>query len=222
MNTGFTVDTAEFRKALREYSSLSSRELSEIINSRMFFVALKAFRALAPTFKFEQQAIIRSRLEAAPSKVAARAARSGSASKPLMLANLLVQAARKKKGLLGLQGRKLHTASNKLIRRRAASAGYLKSALASAMRYFSRYTSGQRSPEGRRMRGIRNQQQAAVQGFNPVASFALSIGMKPGQESKVSSRYSAAVQSALDSETEQLKQQIAIRMQRLSDKLKGR
>lgn len=125
------IDTRDFAETLKRYMEHTKKDLAEVVNTKAFFVCLKALKhtpaARAAQIERElRQKIIVDRPEG---KTIIRRSRKGVAR-----INLIVNARRKKKGLPGLQGAAMEAESLKVINARKASVGFAKAGWVWALR----------------------------------------------------------------------------------------
>lgn len=113
------VDLSDFNKKMDEYVKFNKRNISEIINAKLFFIARNAVN----NTKKVDRAKIKNELMA-PSRV----------NPQVPLAAILVNKERKRNGSKGLNGSELKNAIKTFINRRISSIGFLKSGWLPAIR----------------------------------------------------------------------------------------
>ena len=113
------LDTSQFEKAMSEYVKVNRRNMSDIVNAKLFFIARNAVN----NTKKSDKAKIKNELMA-PSKI----------NPQVPLAAILVNKERKRNGFKGLNGSELKSAIKRFINRRISSIGFLKSGWLPAIR----------------------------------------------------------------------------------------
>lgn len=137
MQPGIKVDMTEFNAAMREYATSSSRELSQILNSRLFFVLARAFLMLRPASPQGERNRIRTYLREPIgdiNKVSRKTGKKLGKNRLLRRVHLITQAKNKKAGNKGLYGEDMKKASASLMRRAIGSVGYLAAPVAKAIK----------------------------------------------------------------------------------------
>lgn len=136
MKATVTVDTTEFKAALREFAPLSRSTLADIVNRRAFFLLARVFVLLKPqqlqAFRNKVRAYLNEpigerRFDKATGKKVGRA-------RILRRVHLIVQAKRRNAGEKGLYGDEMKEAAAKFRRQSIGSVGYLKSGVAKAIK----------------------------------------------------------------------------------------
>jgi hypothetical protein len=222
MSASFTLETKEFQQAVRECLASTSRELSVAVNSRMFAIAVKAFKAMRPIDKAGRRKVVEAYLRAPPSKARVKwRIRRGNDFQPVSLANLLVQKLRGERGEKGLYGQELRKATESFIKTEKSRVGYLRSAFSGLAARFARFAQ-QPAPKGGRYRAMKQRHKAAQPGFNPVAEMNATASIASGQSGNVSREYEAALRVAMASELEEMKAHIAKKMQAVADRHNAR
>lgn len=137
MQPTFKLDTTEFHAAMLEYVATSSRELSQIITSRLFFVLTRAFLLLRPASPQAERQRIRNYLREPLgdiNKVSRKTGKKLATTRLLRRVHLITQAKNKKAGNKGLYGEEMKKASAAVLRRSIASVGYLAAPVAKAIK----------------------------------------------------------------------------------------
>lgn len=137
MQPQIKIDMTEFNAAMREYAVSSSRELSQIINSRMFYVLARAFLLLRPASPQGERNRIRTYLREPVgdvNKVSAKTGKKIGKNRLLRRVHLITQARNKKDGKKGLYGEDMKKASASFMRRAIGSVGYLAAPVAKAIK----------------------------------------------------------------------------------------
>ncbi len=134
------LDTREFSETLLRYMEFTKKDFAEVINTKAFFVALKALRftasARASQIERELRAkIIVERIQLGKSQ----ATLIRNSKRGVARINLIVNARRKRKGLPGLKGGEMEEASEKIIAARKASVGFAKAGWVWALKDLAPY-----------------------------------------------------------------------------------
>lgn len=164
MNATLHLETAEFQRAMRQHLLSTSQELSKAINSRMFYLMLRAYILLPPRSPQELRNQIRQYMNR---EVEARGrtvtyTKKGVAtdkwkrwgkSRQFMLKHKIAQVRRKERGLKGAYGQEMKTAAAGLLRRAVGSVGYLKSSVVKSIKalngHFTQWGGRTRKANGR-------------------------------------------------------------------------
>lgn len=137
MTPRLTLETAEFYKALKEFSVKSSRSLPEIINARMFYVLARAFLFLRPANPEAERARIRGYLREPigdVNRVSRKTGKRIGKNRILRRVHLITQAKNAMAGKTGLYGTDMKKAAGKMMRRAIGSVGYLAAPVAKAIK----------------------------------------------------------------------------------------
>ena len=239
METGFTIDTREFSKALRDYAETTRKTAAQIVNQRAYNVAGRAIDMLKPSPGEEQstRARIKSYLQQRRGSDRFLITKTGKKSKKrvrkslqLILANLIVQKRRAKAGLKGLYGREMVDAEGKFTRVAQAGVGFLKSPFAAVIRALTKY-----QPPGLRMKirtrwgdisiwpGSRGSAKVipALPGTRPIVTMSMFWNV-PGQPTKVERLTRYALQRGFDLEEAELVRHMTEVLQKEADKINAR
>ena len=137
MQPQIKIDMTEFNAAMREYAVSSSRELSQIINSRMFYVLARAFLLLRPASPQGERNRIRDYLREPigdVNKISRKTGKKLGKTRLLRRVHLITQARNKKAGNKGLYGADMKKAAAKFMRASISSVGYLAAPVAKAIK----------------------------------------------------------------------------------------
>jgi hypothetical protein len=133
LSPSIRIDTTKLNAAIREYMSFTKKDLAEVINTKAFFIALKALQ-YTPAAK---QARIQAELyRTVPAKVIKRryGRVSAKGAPPVRLIYLIVNARQRQAGRKGLKGSAMAEAAQKIIGARMASVGFEKAGWVWALR----------------------------------------------------------------------------------------
>ncbi len=138
MKVSIDVEGEKFNAVMREWLKGTSRAIPDAINSRMAFLLMRAFTIMPPrgvqlkrnaVSAYMDQPVGLRRFDPGTGKFVG--AKSG---RVLRRQHLIAQARAKKEGKKGLYGKEMRKAAGALRRRAVGSVGYLKSAIAVAIR----------------------------------------------------------------------------------------
>lgn len=138
MKVSIDVEAAKFNAVMMEWLKGTSRAIPDAINSRMAFLLMRAFTIMPPrgvqlkrnaVSAYMDQPVGLRRFDPGTGKFVG--AKSG---RVLRRQHLIAQARAKKEGKKGLYGKEMRKAAGALRRRAVGSVGYLKSAIAVAIR----------------------------------------------------------------------------------------
>ncbi len=107
-----SVDTRQFDKVFKEYMEHTKKDLTSVVNNKLFFICRGAVRET----KSADSTGVKAGLMAASTK-----------NSKAPLAAILVNKQRGKKGEIGLQGSKMKTEVNKFIGKRVRAINFLRS-----------------------------------------------------------------------------------------------
>lgn len=235
-----TIDTAPFSAALRETLANTRRAAAEVINSRMFFLAARAYVNLPPKSPQAERDKIRSDLT---NQLAdrGRVTKKGrylrfAKIRQLQSRHKIIQAIRARHGEKGLYGQAMRDAAGKFLRGRIARVGYLKAAMVLIMRKFSIYQkfsqynaattqlakdAGYAIGQAGRVatfKGITGDTNtASVYSPDPRAEFSLTIKIADGQEDNVGALYNTALGKAFADETTEMQQHLLKRLEQSAE-----
>jgi hypothetical protein len=137
MQPEFKLNWPEFNATLRAYIADSSRELSQILNSRLFYLLARAFLLLRPASPQTERNRIRDYLREPlgdVNKVSRKTGKKLGKTRLLRRVHLITQAKNRKAGNPGLYGDDMKKASAGVLRRSINSVGYLAAPVAKAIK----------------------------------------------------------------------------------------
>jgi hypothetical protein len=193
-----TVDTRAFDAALKKYMEFNKKAIPEIINTKAYFVARNAVTATETTdaAKIEQQLRATANSHSAP------------------LGAILVNLRQRSKGLQGLNGSKMATAVNKLIRARKRTVNFLRAGWIPAIQKVGLFLPKKPAAVSKKVKTF-GAPQGGASGANPTRNWRcfaeiwndVTGGDKDdgtqsnGNPTKVASIIEAGLQKAIDKET---------------------
>jgi hypothetical protein len=133
LSVSIRIDTTRLNSAIREYMNHTKKDLAEVVNTKAFFIALKALR-YTPAAK--EARISAELFRTVPAKVLKRryGRVSAKGQAPVRLIYLIVNARQRQAGRKGLKGAAMADAAQKIIGARMASVGFEKAGWVWALR----------------------------------------------------------------------------------------
>lgn len=215
----FDVDMREFNAALRSYATASTKELSDIINQKMFFITRGAHR-LTPK-------VDRAKVEAELGVIAYRVSRSKKTGQfkkrnaiigGTRLIYAIVNARRRRAGQPGLQKQEMKKAARNLLANRFRGIGTLKAGWVSAIRTFAKAAKMPISIGGVPVKG-KAQSVVAKPSFNPKAEVTYNVtSFDTNHKPYIDQRTVSALAQAFRDEAASMAQYVASKMQKLTNK----
>lgn len=197
MAVEITVDTREFKAALREYIKVSRRTLPEIVNKRAVNIAFKAIRYTPKARKSRINKDLKQKSRTNPNAP---------------LSAILVNAGRKP----GLYGEDMKQAVEELRERRHKSLGFIKSGWLGAVNDLQPHAKVfRRAPRVNLQNKPKGYGRPARQGLNPTAEIVNQVAgaVKVG---------SPALQRAMNDDAADMKNFVAKRMQQDANRFNAR
>jgi hypothetical protein len=204
------VNTRDFDRAFAEYKKNCSREISEAVVTKAYYIARNAVNTTST---------------ADGEKIKAELLTHSQVNPDAPLAAILVNTKRGKDGKKGLQGEAMKTAMEKFIRARERSKNWLRSGWIAAIKEIEPYVKSKGSapnydkkvkvkgaPKGGAKVG-------SLQSWRPFAKIWNSVygNKKPGSEAKVTPILEEGLQKAVDKETASMIQYIEKKLQKAHD-----
>jgi len=201
---GLKLDTREFKSTLAEYSKISRRSRTEIVNTKAFFIAR---RAIVETTKADKSAINRI-----------------SRGKTGKIVGMLINARRGKRGEKGLYGDMMAEAVAMVKASRMRAISFVKSGWIPAVRTLEKLTKYRRglarSQEGSSIGKVRQVGQAKGSASPATTSFGIvralisnhALRSKKTTANKGESVATKGLQKAIDFETNSMKQYIEMKL----------
>lgn len=245
MSVSIKFDDTEFRKALKEHLLSTKRELSDALNSRMFFLLVRFFVLCPPRSVQQYRQKVREYLNEPMESQARFSKRTGkrvSKLKTFRRVHKIVQSAQRKSGQKGLYGEEMKNAAASFRRRAIGSVGYMKSSIAKAIKkingHFTQYgkLGGKRPYNHNRallsiareygqwadanvamFRGTNAYTENAKPGFNPRVYAHMTVAVKNNQFSNVQQRMDDAFRQALADETAAIQKHLTEAAQAAAD-----
>ena len=138
MKVSLDVEAAKFNAVMKEWLAGTSRALPDAINSRMAFLLMRAFTIMPPQSVGIKRDAVRLYMDqpVGERRFDRRAGKfvGWKSGRVLRRQHLIAQARAKKEGKKGLYGKEMRKAAGAVRRRAIGSVGYLKSAIAVAIR----------------------------------------------------------------------------------------
>jgi len=239
MSDTLTIDTTQFKKALREYAETTRKTIAQIVNQRAYNVAGRAMDLMKPAPGDEQgtRTRIKSYLQQRRgadryviSKTGKKTRKKVKKSLQLVVANLIIQKRRSRRGLKGLYGQAMIAAEGAFTQASQVGVGFLKSPLVAIVRGLTDY-----QPPGRRMpiktrwgrisiwpgskgSGTVN---PAKPGDNATATMKMNWNVK-GMPKKVERLTTIPLQSAFNAEEAEMRRHVAEKLQKEADKINAK
>lgn len=137
-----SVNTDEFKRVLNVWKQNTSQEMATAINRRMFYVLVRAFAILPPKHLDAERAKIRAYLTKQKLRLAPQVRfviingkiYHYGLTKPQIAANKILNARLGRAGAKGLYGAEMESRTRSFVAKSIASAGYMKSAVAKAIK----------------------------------------------------------------------------------------
>lgn len=233
------LDTRQFRRAIQVYAETTRKTGAQIVNQRAYNVAGRAMDMMKPEPGGEQaqRAKIRAYMNTRRgedryviSKTGKRTKKKVKRMHQLVVANLIVQARRAKKGLTGLYGQAMISAEGQFVQAAQVGVGFLKSPFVAIVRGLTEYQPpGKRMPiktrwgkisvwPGSKGYGTVN---PALPGTSPQVKFELRWRVK-GAPTKVQRLTLPVLQRAFDAEAAGMRQHVIDKLQEAADKINAR
>jgi hypothetical protein len=135
-NVSIQLDLRDFNSTLQRYMEFTKKDLAEVVNTKAFFICLKALKHTpnARASQIEREMRQKIIVDRAQGKTVIRRSRKGVAR-----VNLIVNARRKWNGDPGLQGAEMEAAALKIINARKAAVGFAKAGWVWALRDLAPY-----------------------------------------------------------------------------------
>lgn len=241
MAAGITIDTRQFKAALKERAQNMTRSIPDELNQRLINIVGRAYDKIKPLPGSEQSARTRVRSylnEQLTQRFTIRKTgknkgkfrKKGSRANQLVRANLIIQARRKKLGLKGLYGAEMRDAEGRFKQAAQIGVGSLKLPLLGIIRKlnplvkfksaFSR-TGTVRPKTGFVSRiatwptsGYGASVKPAVEGWRSHVSWRMYWGNVPGVPRKIRRMIEPFLQRAVDEETAEMRRHTAAKLQK--------
>ena len=233
----FSIDP-RFQPALREYMAHTEKDIAEVLNTKLFFIARGASRETpkADRAKYERELGVvsyraqtyktnNSRTGAVKGQI--RRDKSGRAkfqrvfSKGPTLANLIINARKGQAGKPGLAGAAMKSAVGKMLGKRARSVGTLRAGWLGAIRILARAVGQARDGvdgSASRVEG-RSRATPARLGWNPRASLEYLVNsFDKDHRPYIDRRVGEALRKAFDAEMRSMREYLARKMAGTAEK----
>jgi hypothetical protein len=215
---GITIDTKAFGRELARYLTVARKDAATVLNTKAFFITLTALwnTPKVPSSKIERElgraGSPRARVPQPHGRRTTHHRRTSVRGRPT-IANLIVQARRRKAGEKGLKGAALAEATRKFIGKRKRSRAFLASGWVPAVAALANYVdAAQRYKGGRsasrngdvriygRNKGSAIPADANKQGANLTAAIVNSVTPSGPRSSQAEAVMRRALQEAIDKE----------------------
>jgi hypothetical protein len=211
-----TVDTSAFDKAFKDYTQFNKRAMSEIVNTKAYYIARNAVNLTDSVDKSK----IKSDLEG-PSRV----------NPKVPLVNILINAQRGGQGLKGLQGAEMRSEANKLKKIKQNSSNFLRAGWIAAINAIGKFMPKKGGPSYKKVK-IKGQEKGGGKGapkenawrtsasiWNTVTGYINNHGLnKHNEPSKVAAILEKGLQKAIDKETASMQAYVTKKLQEGIDK----
>lgn len=230
MADGITINTAQFRAAMREYKEFTKRDLATILNTKGFYISRGAVRATyRPTKEKVRRDLEKLFGGKRVSKVTVtRFSSSGFTQFQAPLLALIINARRGRKGLPGLYGSAMKKVMDSEVGRRYRSIGFIASGFLQAIKDFEPYAERKGSAPARDS-SVKQFGQAkgygtpARSGGWVVKAIINNSASAHGDTKGALEKFATAgLQTAVDAEVASMKQYIEQKMQETANKVNAK
>ena len=212
------IDDRQFQAALRQYMSISSRTLAEILNKKMLRIAFAAHKKTpkADRAQIEQQlGVVGYKFSKSRKTGLFKRRKAITASGALV--HRIINARLGRAGKKGLYGKDMKKASQSFLGKRFRVIGTLKAGWLAAIRAFAKATGEAPGVGGIPVKG-KSESIIAKDGWNPKAEMAYNVNSFRGQhQAYIDPRVVTALQEGFTDEAQDMQRYCAREMQKVAD-----